>query len=211
MNYYDISPLISDKIAVFPGDVSFRREVSMHIQSDHLELSAIHSTLHLGAHADAPIHYHKDGVPIAERKLDYYFGDAQVISVQTKNPRIYPADIAHIKLAAKRVLFKTNSFPNPNQWLDNFTALSPELIDYLAANKVVLVGIDTPSIDPAHSKKLESHQAVFKHDMAILEGLVLTEVPDNVYQLIALPLKIQHADASPVRAILTTIKKTHLM
>ncbi len=205
MKYFDISPLITEKIAVFPGDIPFHRNVALHIETDHLELSAIHSTLHLGAHADAPIHYHKNGAAIADRSLDYYFGDAQVISVSSKNSRIYPADIAQVKLKAKRILFKTNSFPDPNQWQNQFTALSPELIDYLAANQVILIGIDTPSIDPANSKKLESHQAVFKHDFAILEGLVLTEVPDDLYQLIALPLRIANADASPVRAILVPL------
>jgi arylformamidase len=67
---------------------------------------------------------------------------------------------------------------------------------------VKLVGIDTPSIDLAEDKVLESHQAVFSHDMAILEGIVLGHVSEGIYQLIALPLKIEGADATPVRAIL---------
>ena len=65
-----------------------------------------------------------------------------------------------------------------------------------------LVGIDTPSIDPERDKDLLSHQAVFQNDMAVLEGIVLDSVPDGVYTLIALPLKLRGADASPVRAVL---------
>ena len=45
---------------------------------------------------------------------------------------------------------------------------------------------------------------VLKHDMAILEGLRLDHVPDGIYELIALPLKLVGFDASPVRAILRT-------
>ena len=41
--------------------------------------------------------------------------------------------------------------------------------------------------------------------MAILEGLVLAGVSAGVYELIALPLKLQGFDASPVRAVLRTI------
>ena len=81
-------------------------------------------------------------------------------------------------------------------------ALSPELIDFLAEKQVVLVGVDTPSVDLADDKNLISHQAILKHDMAVLEGVVLDEVKPGLYDLIALPLKIMNADASPVRAIL---------
>jgi arylformamidase len=42
--------------------------------------------------------------------------------------------------------------------------------------------------------------------MAILEGLVLQDVPEGVYELIALPLPLVGFDASPVRAILRTIE-----
>ena len=65
-----------------------------------------------------------------------------------------------------------------------------------------LVGIDTPSLDPAESKSLDSHQRIRAHGMAILEGIVLDDVPAGDYELIALPLKIVGCDASPVRAVL---------
>jgi arylformamidase len=71
----------------------------------------------------------------------------------------------------------------------------------------VLVGIDTPSVDPATDKTLESHKAIFESDMAILEGILLSHVVPGLYQLIALPLRIEGADASPVRAILLPEKK----
>ena len=76
------------------------------------------------------------------------------------------------------------------------------MLDKLASQQVVLVGIDTPSIDPADDEVLESHQAAARHDLAILEGVVLKDVPDGFYTLVALPLRLQGADASPVRAVL---------
>ncbi len=38
--------------------------------------------------------------------------------------------------------------------------------------------------------------------MAILEGLVLSGIPTGIYELVALPLKLEGFDASPVRAVL---------
>ena len=69
------------------------------------------------------------------------------------------------------------------------------------------MGIDTPSVDPATDKTLESHKAIFESDMAILEGIILAHVDVGFYQLIALPLRIEGGDASPVRAILIPEKK----
>ncbi len=201
---HDITPEISEEIAVFPGDQKFVRHVVMDFdKKDNLTLSTIHTTVHVGAHTDAPNHYHASGVGMSERSLDFYFGDCEVISVDLpRGSRIYPKDIAHHKISSRRVLFRTNSFPNPDHWNHDFVALSAELINFLTEAGVILVGIDTPSIDLADDKVLESHLAVFENDMAILEGVVLNQVQDGHYFLSALPLKLKNCDASPVRAVL---------
>lgn len=191
-------------MAVFPGDTPFQEDFLMSTdKGQHLTLSKITTTVHLGAHTDAPNHYAPKSDGIEKRSLDYYLGSAQVIEVQIpRGKRIQVQDLKNKKIEAPRVLFKTLSFPNPNKWTDDFNSLSAELVQYLADQKVVLVGIDTPSIDPSDDKILESHTSVHKNNMAILEGIVLDEVSEGTYELIALPLKIAGADASPVRAIL---------
>jgi arylformamidase len=174
-------------------------------QGDHLTLSAIHSTVHLGAHADGPNHYATDGQAIGARPLELYYGPCQVVSVVIgQGERITPDRISH-ELTESRVLFKTNTYPDPNHFNEDFAALSPELIDFLTARGVRLVGIDTPSIDLFDDKELITHQAVYRNDVAILEGLVLAGVDDGRYKLIALPLSLADADASPVRAVLETL------
>ncbi len=200
----DISPVISPEIAVYPGDTPFREDFMLDMKKgDNLTLSSITTSVHVGAHTDAPNHYAVNGDSIEKRRLEIYLGTAQVVKVTCeRNSRIRVRDIEHVKIEAPRILFKTLSFPDPNCWTDDFVSLSPELIEYLAAKNVILVGIDTPSVDPAHDKVLESHTAIFKNDMAILEGIVLDDVDEGLYQLIALPLKIAGADATPVRAIL---------
>jgi arylformamidase len=204
LNYFDISPVISSRTAVFPGDVPLSRDVSLHWKKGHhIELSSLQSTVHLGAHADAPSHYSSKGAGISERPLVHYLGPAQVLRVKmARGERIMPLHISHETIRAPRVLFCTGSFPNPNEWNGDFNSLSPELIQFLKEKKVITVGIDTPSVDPADSKGLETHNAILDADMAILEGLVLSEVPVGVYNLIALPLRLEGFEASPVRAIL---------
>ena len=107
-----------------------------------------------------------------------------------------------ISLHTQSVLFRTfERFPH-DAWDGETMAIAPETIEWLAAQGVKLVGIDTPSIDPQDSKDMLAHKAVLKADMRVLEGLVLDDVPEGRYELIALPLPVVNADASPVRAIL---------
>ena len=204
IKYIDISPVVSTETAVFPGDVPYSRAILYDFEKgDSLLLSSIQSTLHVGAHADAPNHYNPQGEDIADRPLNYYMGPCQVISVSLeRGKRIYPQDIKGIEIRAPRVLFKTSSFPDRTNWNTDYNSLSPELLQFLNDRAVILVGIDTPSVDPDDSKNLESHQALYESNMANLEGLLLDEVEDGIYTLIALPLKLKDCDGSPVRAIL---------
>ncbi|MCH7703629.1 MAG: hypothetical protein IIB61_00835, partial [Planctomycetes bacterium] len=70
---------------------------------------------------------------------------------------------------------------------------------------VITVGIDTPSVDLSDSKELPAHHRFLANDMAIIEGIVLTDVPAGTYELIALPLRLVGFDASPLRAVLRSI------
>ena len=199
----DITPRINAKMAVYPGDTPFQEDFLLDFKHGHnLTLSTIKTTVHLGAHTDAPSHYHPMGEPIDRRKLNYYLGKVQVIEVKLKkNARILPNDFAD-EIKAPRVLFKTGSYPDPYNWNDDFMSLSGGLVEFLHSKSVILIGIDTPSVDPFDDKKLESHNAIYKHDMAVLEGIVLDHVKPGIYELVALPLNIEGADATPVRAVL---------
>lgn len=201
---YDISPPISARTGVWPGDVALHRSVQMdHAHGAHLTLSSITSTVHIGAHADAPSHYHKDGASIDQVELSAYIGPCTVLHVTSK-PLITVGDLAPLrgKSPCQRVLFKTLSQPDPQVFNEDFTAFSAEAIEALAGMGVVLVGIDTPSVDPFASKDLPAHVALFRNKIRNLEGLDLRAISPGDYELIALPLALSGFDASPVRAIL---------
>ncbi len=200
---YDISPPIGPSLAVWPGDPPPVREVLREIaRGDHSTLSALHTTVHLGAHADAPSHI-SDGTPsIDERPLTHYLGQCQVISVDVPRGGLIALSDINVPIEAERVLFATGSYPDPSKFNEDYVALQPALIASLGKNGVKLIGVDTPSVDPCDADTMPAHKAAVAHDMAILEGLILQDVPDGMYELIALPLKLVGFDGSPVRAIL---------
>ena len=207
MTLIDISPLVDASIGVWPGDMPYTHVRSADIANgSNITLSEIRTTVHVGAHADAPNHYIAGGEDIAARKLEYYVGRCVVIDVEGVGARrIVPDDVKAKRINAPRVLFRTMTFRDPRRWNNDFASLSPELVDFLHERGVMLAGIDTPSVDPFESKDLEAHHALARHDMANLEGLVLDGVAEGEYELIALPLRLRDADASPVRAVLRTL------
>jgi arylformamidase len=202
----DITPTISGRLAVWPGDTPYRYTPNLRIsEGANIDLGEITGTVHLGAHADSSSHYHAEGLGIEARELDLYYGPCEVIAVEVeRGARILPGDLPH-EPTLPRMLFKTDTYPNAESFNEDFAAFSPELLDWLADLGVRLVGIDTPSADPFESQALEAHQVLYRRDLAILEGLDLKHVAPGHYTLIALPLKLEGADASPVRAALVPL------
>jgi arylformamidase len=200
---YDITPPISPLLQVWPGDTLPAREVLCDMaRGDSITLSTLHATVHLGAHADAPSHYGAGAPAIDERGLDYYLGPCQVMHLRVPRGTCITPAMLKEPVVEQRVLFATGTFPDPERFNEDFAALSPELVDWLHGRGVMLVGVDTPSVDLFSSKELPVHKTFLKQNMAILEGLVLRDVPAGSYELIALPLRLVGYDASPVRAIL---------
>lgn len=198
----DISQRLSPALPVWPGDTAFTHAGTWTLAAGSpVNVSAVRLSTHSGTHADAPLHYAEGAPDIASVALDPYIGECVVVDAQACGPLIRPEHLPDLG-GAKRVLFRTFArFPH-DHWPTDTTAIAPETIDALAAQGAVLVGMDGPSLDPQDSKTMAAHLAVLRHDMRVLEGLVLDDVPAGRYELIALPLAIVGGDAAPVRAIL---------
>ena len=203
----DISPPITSDLPVWPGDVPPQRIVALDQSLGHnIALSALHASVHLGAHADAPKHYMAGGAGIGERDLAAYLGPCQVMHVTARRGEPLRAEDLPAAVTAERLLLATGTF-EPHAFNQDFAWPAPELVDALFARGVRLIGTDAPSMDAFDSKDLPTHRRFFAHDMAILEGLVLAHVPDGPYELIALPLRLVGFDASPVRAVLRALPR----
>lgn len=203
---WDISPAIDASAAVFPGDTAYTQRAHFTIGPGcPVNVHAITLSPHTGAHADAPLHYAADGASAGALALEPYLGPCRVIHCIGCGPLVLPADLGPaLDGLPPRVLVRTRA--RATQAWDAFSAYAPETLSLLASRGVRLVGIDTPSVDPGDSSALPAHHQLLQHDMRVLENLVLDDVPEGDYELIALPLKLMLADASPVRAILRALR-----
>ena len=203
---WDISPAVHAATPVFPGDTPYQQQWCATISPGcPVNVSSITLSPHVGAHADAPLHYDAQGASVGELALEPFLGPCRVIHAIACGPLIEWRHLQHalVDLPA-RVLVRTYA-KAPTQWDAQLSAYAPDTIERLADLGVQLVGIDTASIDPADSKRLESHQVIRRRGLRVLENLVLDAVPEGDYELIALPLKLTSADASPVRAVLRSL------
>jgi arylformamidase len=204
---WDISPPVREGSPVFPGDTPYRQEWAATIAPGcPVNVSSLTLSPHVGAHADAPLHYDPQGTAVGALDLDPYLGPCRVIHAIARGPLVTWEHIAHAARGLPpRVLVRTYERAPVEHWDPQLAAFAPDTIERLADAGVRLVGIDTASIDPAESKALDSHQVIRRRGLRVLENLVLDAVPEGDYELIALPLKLMTADASPVRAILRTL------
>ena len=110
---HDISMPLTPDVAVFPGDTPPTREMLLDMQQgDHLTLSTLHSTVHLGTHIDGPCHYVKDGAGVESMPLSLGYGPALVIDAPGDGP--VPASVLPEGDLPQRLLVRTQSHPDPN-------------------------------------------------------------------------------------------------
>lgn len=204
MHLIDVSRVVSSETAVWPGDQPPTFTWTTHqSEGDAVSVGAITISVHTGTHADAPLHYKEGAAAIDELPLRPFIGPATVLDVGDANV-ICPRHVKpHAHDLARRVLFKTpHSELGPDQWQDAFPSVAPETVRWLGQRGVVLIGTDTPSIDPVDSASLPAHHELLQHGIVNLEYLNLSGVAPGTYRLIAFPLRLKGLDASPVRAVL---------
>lgn len=204
---WDISPAIGQHTPTWPGDTPVSEERVWRIGPDcPVNVGRITLSPHTGAHADAPLHYDAMGAAIGAVSLAPYLGVCRVIHCIGASPHVSVDHVSRqLDNVPPRVLLRTYAQAPQQHWDSGFCAVAAATIDLLAQYGVQLIGIDTPSLDPETSRTMDAHHRVRHHRMAILEGLVLDEVAQGDYELIALPLKFAHLDASPVRAVLRAL------
>ncbi len=201
---YDITRPLQKGMPVWPGDTPYALEVKAAISAgDGANVTTIHTSAHAGTHVDAPFHFGDGDRTLEQVDLSVYWGTAQVVTID-KIGALTPDDFAHVDLSrAPRLLIHTPlSHADPAVFHRQFAYPTPDTADLFGAAGIRLFGTDSPSVDPFDAAAMTSHYALQRNGVLILEGLWLPDVPDGLYQLVAMPLKIVGGDGSPVRAVL---------
>ncbi len=221
MRLYDITPPVRPGFPVWPGDTPYQVSRSWAIsRGDSVNVSALTTTPHLGAHADAPFHVEEAGATIDELPIEAFLGPCRLVDVPPE-PLILPEHLpAEVDLGdPPRLLLRTgrttagtsqdgdHGGAGGGGFPERFSALSPELARALVAAGARLVGLDSPSVDPFDSTELAAHHVLSAGGVVNLEGLALAGVPSGLYELVALPLRLVGLDASPVRAVLRELPR----
>ena len=194
---HDITIPINSPLAVWPGDTVFSYTATAW---GEITVGAITISCHTGTHADAPRHFLPGGIGIAEISPETYIGECVVIEA-IGTEEIGPETFQGSSLPP-RVLVKTLAWTDHTRFPDEVPVLTKAAVAFLASCGVRLIGMDVPSVDRIRSKDLPIHHALAAAGIHILESLDLRQITQGRYQLIALPLRLDGADGSPVRAVL---------
>lgn len=205
--WIDISQPLTNDMACFPGDTPFTYSLTYtKEQSGSANIGQMTASLHNGTHIDAPFHYDAEGKTIDQLNLDRYIGDATVVDISHTDKITAEVLRAFNLQNVSRLLLRTSLPNNPKRFPEQMPELDPDIAGFLQEKGVQLLGVDMPSVDAADSKDLATHHALYSCNINILENLMLDDVEEGIYELIALPLAIHGADGSPVRAVLRAIE-----
>lgn len=176
---------------IYPGDPLPEISVFSAINAgDGCNMASVKTTLHCGTHADAPLHFINSGEHIAQVPLENFIGECQVIEVDTDCITGQYVD-EHFPKSAERLLLKSGG----KVYFDKTGA------EEVAYYGIKLIGVDSLSVG-CHADQQGPHRALLSEGVSILENLDLADVEPGRYFLVAQPIKIGGADASPVRALL---------
>lgn len=203
---YDVSRPLAAATACWPGDVPFAFRLGGRIRDGaSCNVGSVETSVHTGTHCDAPYHFLEAGATVDRLSPETFLGPAWVVDVRVCldhwRARLDGLDFRQ----TPRVLFRTGGWPDSSHFPDRVPVMGTDLPGWLGRQGVVLVGVDLPSVDALDSKTLDTHHALLRQGIVIVEGLRLDDVPEGRYELVALPLKIEGADGSPLRAVLRTI------
>lgn len=204
MKIYDITAEISSALPFYSEDDPFTFDWALRLENgDQCNLSRITMSPHTGTHADMPLHFIENGATCDEIPLEHFYGKAKLFRLRHKR-NILRDDLLPLEIQPSDIiLFDTGQSCNMNKPLKkDYTALSPCAAEYLAEKKIKTVGLDYISADTYNAPDFPVHKILLGNGIAILEGLVLHDIPQGEYEISALPLKFKGGEGSPVRAIL---------
>ncbi len=201
----DVSRRIYPGMAVWPGDSPVEIGINSSIkQGDACNVSSIKMGLHTGTHIDAPFHFIDGGKRICSLNLSQYIGTVKVFDLKSEG-FIDRSSISSLPIfEGDTVFLKTrNSLLHQTQpFHKEFIYIEESAARHLAEKKIKTLGVDYLSVDGYSSSEHPAHHLLLSNEIGIIEGLYLKEVQEGEYFFSCLPLFIEGADGSPVRAVL---------
>lgn len=201
MRLIDLSHLVTTGMAVYPGDqiIPVIDRLASHGPESH-QVSAIRMGCHAGTHIDLPLHFLAGEPGLDTFPLSRCFGRCLVIDAPAGEIPPQALDGADLD-AADFVVFRTGweSHWGTPRYYDSWSWLAEGTAQRLAVAGLMGVGLDSPSIDPFGVAT--AHGILAAAGCLNIENLAnLGELPRSGFHLLVLPLKLDGAEASPVRA-----------
>ena len=191
MKIYDISQEVFS-CAVYPGDPKPERQILCATgRGDLYNLTAFSMCAHNGTHVDAPFHFLHEGKTVEELELDVFVGDCYVAR--------HCGDVNTAE--AEQILQKADGAPRI--LIGGDVTVTAEAAKIFAQSGIKLLGNEGQSVGPENAP-MEVHLILLRSGIGLLEGIVLTDVPEGHYFLSAAPLKLAGSDGAPCRAYLVT-------
>lgn len=205
-DWIDISLPLRKGMVHWPDDPPFLIEKYRDMAlGDPCNILDLRMGSHTGTHMDAPMHFIQSGKSIDEMPLDVTVGSSKVIEIKDSESIKTNELRSHSIQKGDRILFKTKNSERcwkSDSFIEDFVYISHEAALFLAECRIKMVGVDYLSVGGFKKDGIETHLALLKAGIWIIEGLNLSSVQPGDYELVCLPLKIEKGDGAPARAVI---------
>lgn len=202
LTWIDISQPLRQTTAVWPGDTPFSYRLVATLEKDGANVGEMTASMHIGTHVDAPFHYMKEGATIEQLPLDLFIGEALVVDLRGHEV-ISASHFSEVDFTGiSRVLVKLRDVIEVDEFPSSYPIFDESVAAFLYDKGIKVIGVDTPSVDEVDNVSLTMHNACAKYNLIIIENLMLQHISSGLYDFIGLPLRVEGADGSPIRAVL---------
>lgn len=206
---YDVSLTVHPGIPVYPGDPAVQREVYKTIEGgDPYNISAVNLQGHTGTHVDAPLHFIANAQSVDRILPEVLVGEVRLVQLPAAE-RIDRSTLERLDLqGVKRLIIgcRNSELLTKNSFDPDYAYITGDAAQYMVELGIILVGLDYLSVDDFHSEKQPAHHILLGAGVIIVEGLYLTGVPADDYEMMCLPVKIEGGDGAPARVFLRELK-----
>ena len=200
---YDISMSITQEMLLYPGTEPVQITEEKKFKEDGYNLTSLSLSTHTGTHLDAPLHFIDQGKEICDFSVNDFMISVQVVNIKNKK-EIKVSELEEINFTRNNILFKTvnSKILDDSKFDKSYVGLTEESAEYLISKEIKFIGIDYLSVGKHGIGNQKVHRMLLQNEILLLEGVDLSDIVPGEFTLIALPLKLEGAEGSPVRAVL---------
>lgn len=210
MNVIDLTHTIRETMPVYPGTDTPKFLPANTYEKDGFKETLLQMYTHTGTHMDPPAHLFAGRTTLDQFPVGQFIGKALVIECSglKEGEAITMEHIRPYGDKARQADFLLFHLVWDKRWgteayFGDYPCIDGEVLEFIIQGSFKGIGFDVIGLDPISDMNLTRHKKLFQScDIVNIENLKNLELcGSDLFWFSCFPLKLDHCDGSPVRAV----------